>query len=92
MLRGIGHLMEAPQIKGLRYKIGLNLRSRVQIKSLQNFQELVVIGCLTLNLRMEKVLIHQRRSQVVEGEVKRTLMSAFRGRIIALVVDRVVTK
>ena len=84
--------MEAPQIIGLRYKIGLNLTSRVQIMSLQNFQELVLIGCLTLNLRMEKVLIHQRRSQVVEGEVKSTLMSAFRGRIIALVVDRVVTK
>ena len=78
MLRGLGHLMEAPKGIGLRYKISLNLRSGVQIKSLPNSQELVVIGCLTLNLRRENVLIHQRRSQLVKSLVKSTMVSALR--------------
>ena len=51
-------LMESPQGIVLRYAISLNLRSEVQIKYIQNPQELVVIGWLTLNLRMEKLLIH----------------------------------
>ena len=84
--------MEAPQRNRLEIKIRLNLRSGVQIKSLQNSQDLVVIGCLTLNLRREKVLIHQRRRQLVEGVVKSTMVSALRGWIISFVVPRVVTK
>ena len=76
VLRGLDHLMEAPQIIGLRYKISLNLRSRVQIQSPQNSQELVVRRCLTLNLRKEKVLIHQWRSQLVECAVKSSMGSA----------------
>ena len=92
MLRGLGHLMETPQRIGLRYKISLNLRSGVQIKSLPNSQELVVIRCLTLNLRREKVLINQRISHLVENVVKNTMVSALSGRIISLVVERVVTK
>ena len=78
MLKGLGNLMEAPQRIGLRYKISLNLRSEVQIESLPNSQELVVIGCLTLNLRKKHVRIHQRRSQLVESVVKSTMVSALR--------------
>ena len=92
MPRGNDRLMEVIQRIGLRYKISLNLRSGVQIKSLQNSQELVVIGCLTLNSRREKVLIHQMRSQLVESVARSTMVIALRGRIIALVVERVVTK
>ena len=92
MLIGLGNLIEDPQRIDLRYKISLNLRSRVQIKSLPNSQELVVIGCLNQNLRREKVLIKQWRSQLVESVVKSTMVSALRGRIIALVVAGVVTK
>ena len=84
--------MEAPQRIGLRYKIILNLRSGVEIKSLPNSQELMVIGFLTLDLRREKVLIHQRRSQLMESVVKRTMLSALRGWIIVVVVARVFTK
>ena len=91
-LRGLGHLREASERIGLRYKIFLNLRSGVQIKSLPNYQELVVIGCLTLNLRRENVLIHQRISQLVECVVKKSMAIALKGRIIALVVARAVTK
>ena len=85
-----GHLMEAPKRIGLRYKISLNLRSGVQIKSLPNSQELVVIGCLTLNIIREKGMINQRRSRLVESVVKSTMVSVFRGRITTLVVARVV--
>ncbi len=85
-------MMEAPQKIGFKYKISLDLRNAVQIKSLPNFQELVVIGCLTLNLRREKVQIHQMRSQLVESVVRNTMMIALRGPIIALVVARVVTR
>ena len=79
MLRGLGHLIEAPQRIGLKYKISLNLRSGAQIQSISNSKELVVIGCLTLNLEREKVLIRQRRSQLIESVVKSTMMSALRG-------------
>ena len=92
MLRGLGLLMEAPQLIGFRYKISPNLRSGVQIKSLPISQDLVVIRCLTLNVRRERVLINQRRIQLVESVVKNTMVSALRGRIISLVVERVVTK
>ena len=51
-----------------------------------------MIGCITLNFRREKVLIQQRRRKLVESVVKSTMVSALRGRIIALVVERVVTK
>ena len=56
------------------------------------FQELVVIGCLTLNSRREKVLIHKMRSQLVENVVKSTMLISLRGRIFSLVIERVVTR
>ena len=84
--------MEALQRMGLRYKISLNLRSGVKIRSLENSQKLVVIGSLTLYLRREKVQIHQRRRELVECDVKSSMVSSLRGRIIDLVVATVVTK
>ena len=63
MLRGLGNLMEVSQIIDLKYKISLNLEVGFK-PSPYKFQELVVIGFLTLNLRKEKVLIHQRRSEL----------------------------
>ena len=70
LVRGLGHSIESSQRIGLIYKININVRRRVQIKSVPNSQYLVVIGCLTLNLRREKVLIHQKRSQLVVSVVK----------------------
>ena len=92
ILRGLCHLMEAPQRISLRYRISLNLRSKVKIKSLHNSKQLLGIGCLTLHFRREKLLIHQKRSQIVESVVKIKMVSALRGLIVALVVERVVTK
>ena len=84
--------MKILQRIGLRYKTSLNLRTVFLINSLPNSQMLVVIGCLTLNSRREKVLIHQIRSQLVESVVKITMVIALMGWIMALVVERVVTK
>ena len=70
----------------------LYLRSGILIQSLKNSQELVVIGFLTLNSRREKVVTYQMGSQLVESVVKNTMVIALRGRIIALVVERVVTR
>ena len=92
MLRSLGDLIEALQTIGMTYKISLNLRTKDQIKSLRISQDLVVIGCLTINLRREKVLIHQRRSQLVQTVLKSTMVSALRGWIIVLVVERRVKK
>ena len=92
MLIGLCNLMEAPQGIGLTYKKILNLISVVQIKSVQNSQELVVIGCLTLNIIRENVLIHRRSIQLVVIVVKITMVSDIRGGIISLVLAKVVTK
>ena len=92
LLRGLGHLMESSQRIGLIYKININVRRRVQIKSVPNSQYLVVIGSLTLNLRREKVLINQKGSQLMESVVKSHMVSDLRGWIISLVVESVVTK
>ena len=88
MLIGLGNLIEDPQRIDLRCKISLNLRSEVQIKSLPNSQELVMIGCVTLNLRRENDLIHKKRIQLMES----AMVSALKGWIISLVVAREVTK
>ena len=92
ILLGLRHLMEVHQRIGLTYKTSLNLRSGFQIKSIQNSQELVLIGCITLYSIREKVIIHQMRTQRVESIVIITMVICLRGRIIALVVARVVTK
>ena len=78
--------MEVLQRIGLRHKTSLNLRSGFLIKSLQNSQELVVIGCLTLNSRREKELINLMKSQLVKSVARSTMVIALRGRIIVLVV------
>ena len=92
MLKEKGNFMEVLQRIGLEYKTRLNSRSGFLIKTLPNSQELVLIGCLTLNSRRKKVLIHQMRSQLVESVVKITMAIALRGQIIALDVERVVTR
>ena len=92
LVRGLGHSIESSQRIGLIYKININVRSRVQIKSVPNSQYLVVIGFLTLNSKRKKVLIHQIRSQLVESVEKNIMVIALRGRIISLVVERVVTR
>ena len=85
-------MMEILQRIGFKYNTILDLRSRFQIKSLLRSQKLVVIGCLTINSRREKVVTYQMGSQLVESVVKNTMVIALRGRIIALVVERVVTR
>ena len=92
MQRGQDHLIEVLQRIGLKYKTSLDLINVFQIKSLPSSQKLVVIECLTLYSRGEKVLNHQSRSQFVESVVKSTMVVTLKGYIIALVVARVVTK
>ena len=58
MKKGKDLMVVVMQRIGLRYKTSLNLRSGFQIKSLPNTQDLVVIGCVTLNSRRENVLIN----------------------------------
>ena len=58
-------LMEVLQRIVLRYKTSLRLRSRFQVKFFPSSERLVVIGCLILCSRREKVLIHESRSQIV---------------------------
>ena len=85
-------MIEVLQIIGFKYNSSLHLRSGFLIKSLLNSQKLMVIGCLTLNSIREKVLIYQMRSQLVETVVKSTTVIVLRGQIIALVVERVITR
>ena len=92
MLRGEGHLIEVLQRIGLKYKTSLNLRSEFLIKSLHNSQEIVVIGCPTLNSRRENVLINQMRKKLVESVVKSTMLIALRGLILSLVLEIVLTR
>ena len=86
MLREKDHLMEVLQGIGFRYKTSLGVRSEFQVKFLPNSQRLVVIGCLTLCLWGEKVLIHQPISQLGESMPRNTMVIALRGRTIVLVV------
>ena len=78
MLSEQGNLMKVLQTIGLKYKASLDLRSGFLIKSLQNSQNLVVIGFITLNLRREKVQIHKIESQLVENAVKSTMVISLR--------------
>ena len=84
--------MELPQRIGLGYKTSLNFGSEFQIKYLPNSQVLVVIGCLTIYSRGEKVLKTKWEANLEECVVKSTTVIALRVRIIALVVARVVTR
>ncbi|TMX04404.1 hypothetical protein EJD97_008955 [Solanum chilense] len=72
----------------LEIPASLYLRSGFLIKSLSNSQKLVMIGCLVLNSRREKVLIHQMGSQIMESVMKSTMVISLRGQIIALIVER----
>ena len=85
-------MIEVLKRLGLRLMTSLYLRSGILIQSLKNSQELVVIGFLTLNSRREKVVTYQMGSQLVESVVKNTMVIALRGRIIALVVARMVRR
>ena len=89
MLSEQGHMMEFLQRINLKYMTSADLRIGFLIKSLKNSQKLLVIGCLTLNSKRVKVLIHQMGSQLVESVVKSTMLIALRGWIISLVVKRV---
>ena len=91
-LRDPDHMIEVLQIIGLKYKTMVDLRSGFLIKSLLNSQRLVIIGCLNLNLRREKILIYKMGSLLVESVVKSTLVIALSEWIFTLVVARVVTR
>ena len=86
------NLMEVLQREALRYKTNIGLSRGFIIKCLIIYLRLGMIGCLTLNSRGEKVLVDQLRSQLVESVVKRTMVITLREQIIALVVERVVTR
>ncbi len=64
----------------------------LQVKFLQNFSRFVMIGFLTLSINIEKVLIHQVRSQIIENVERRILVSDLLGRTIVLDVVRVSTR
>ena len=87
-----GHIMDVLRRICLKYKTSLDLRRGFLIKYPPCSQKLVVIGCLNINSRRERVLIHQPRSQLVECVARSTMVIASWGRIIALVVARVVTR
>ena len=74
MLRVQDLLVMVLQRIGFRYKKSLGLRSGFQVKFLQSSQRLVLIGCLTLSSRRDKVSIHQPRSQLVESVARSTMV------------------
>ena len=58
---------------GLTFKTRLDLRRVLPIKFLPNFPRLGIIGCITLSLKREEVLAHQKRSRLVKS-VARSIM------------------
>ena len=92
MLRGLGHLMKALLRIDLIHKISSKFNKRGSNQFPTEFPRASGDRVPNLNLRREKVLINQTRSQLVDSMVKSTIVSALRGRIIALVVSRMVTK
>ena len=72
MLRGQDLLMEVLQRISLRYKTRLGLRSGFLIKYLPSFPRLGMIGCLTITLRREGILVHPTRSLHVPSVEKGT--------------------
>ena len=92
ILRGEDLLMEVLQRIGITYKTNLDLRTGIQVKSHPSSKNIVVIVCLTLNSRREKVQIHQLRSQLVESVARSTMVTAFIGCIIVFIVESARTR
>ena len=92
MLKGQYILLVVLQRIGLKYKTSIDSGSGFIVKFLLSYLRLVVIGCLTLRLRMEKALVQLLKSQLVENVVKSTMLISLRGRIFSLVIERVVTR
>ena len=65
-------------------KTGLDLRRNFLIKFLLSFPRLVMIGCLNLSLKREKVLVHQARHQLVESVARSTMVIALLERTIVM--------
>ena len=85
-------MMEVLKRIGLKYKTRLDLRSKFLIKFLPSSPSLVVIGCLTLSLKRERVLLHQPKIQLVESVARSTILIVLRGWSIVLVVVKVGTR
>ena len=62
------------------------------IKFLPNFPRLVMIGCVTQNIKTEEVLAHQATSQLVESVARSIMVIDLRERIIVLVLVELDTK
>lgn len=77
---------------GYTCKRSLCLRRGFLIKFLKNFLRLEMIGCVTLSLTREEVLVHKARRKLVESVVKRIMVFALLGRTISLGVTRVDTR
>ena len=92
MLRGQDLLMMVFQKLSLRYKTSLDLIRGLQFKYLPKSQNVVVIGCLTLNPRTEKVLIHQPRIKFVGSVATNTMVIVLTGHIIVFVVEIFLTR
>ena len=74
MLRGQGHLMMLLQRVGLISKTSLSLRKGFLTKFHTISLTPVMIGCLTLSLRRERILVHQPRSQLVKSVARNIIM------------------
>ena len=92
MLRGQDLFMEVLQTIGLIYKTRLDYRRGFLIMFLTSSLRLVVIGCPTIILVREKVLLHQSRSQLVESVARSTMVIFLRERTIVLVMVKVGTR
>ena len=77
---------------GLRFKTSLGSRIGCPIKFLLSYLRLGMIGCLTLILISEGILVHQQRSQLVESVARITIVIVLREHIIVLVVVKVRTR
>ena len=62
------------------------------MKFLPNLTSLAIIGCLTLSLKKEEVLVHQTKSQNVDSLARSIMVIVLFGRTIAFVVKRVTTR
>ena len=63
-----------------------------QIKFLPSYLRLLIVGCLTLILQRERVLVHQPRSQLVESVGRIIMVIASLWQTIALVMERAATR
>ena len=71
---------------GLEIQDSLYLRRGFLIKFLPSSLRQVVIGCLTVSLRKENLLVHKSRSQLVESVARSTMVIDLRGYTGLLVV------